>query len=82
MRVPTDEQGLIDAMFSCWWELQQKHRWREAAYAPRDGRLIEVIEAGSTGIHRATRDDEGSFWTHDAHDTYPSNPILFREIAQ
>ena len=51
--------------------------WREVMYAPRDWSPLEVIEPGSTGIHRATRDEDGDFWVFDG-DSWPSDPVLFR----
>lgn len=50
--------------------------WRDALYAPRD-ELLELIEAGSTGVHKGTRDDLG-FWIHADGDSLPSSPIMFR----
>lgn len=55
--------------------------WRDAIYCPKDGSSFEVIEAGSTGIHRAHYQGEwpsGSWWCEDGGDLWPSRPILFR----
>lgn len=70
-----EEQRLIAAMFKAFDRLRNLG-WQDAMYAPQ-GKDLEVIEAGSTGIHRATRDEIG-FWIHDKYDTWPSTPILFR----
>lgn len=74
------EERLIAEMFKCFDRLRRLG-WRDAAYAPKDGRALEVIEAGSTGIHKATR-DEISFWVHDDMDSWPSDPILYREAGR
>lgn len=47
-------------------------------YAPRSNRRLHVIEMGSTGIHPGERDSMGRFWAYDV-ETYPANPILYRE---
>lgn len=55
--------------------------WREAMYCPKDGSAFEVIEAGSSGIHRCHYQGEwptGSYWIEADHDLWPSKPILFR----
>lgn len=53
--------------------------WSNSIYAPKDGSEFLSIEAGSTGIHKTTRDENGSFWIHDG-DTWPSRPILWKAI--
>lgn len=62
--------------------------WREAIYAPRDGRALQLIEPGSTGIHTGyCRERPASglpmkwFWIWD-DDEWPSNPILYREAPK
>lgn len=52
--------------------------WRDATYALPDGSPIELIEAGSTGIHVGHRDSERRFWIEGEGDLWPSHPILFR----
>lgn len=76
--MPSDEDALR-VMFSAWERLKELG-WREAMYAPRDGRVLELIEAGSTGIHRGHKDEKFT-WIHDAGDLWPSHPILFRETT-
>ena len=57
--------------------------WRDARYAPCDPRReIEVIEAGSTGIFHARRDAQGYFWVTNEDETYPSEPILWRDCGE
>lgn len=77
-KMPT-ELDALRFMFSAWERLKELG-WREAMYAPRDGRTLEFIEAGSTGIHRGHKDEKFT-WIHDAGDLWPSNPILFRETT-
>lgn len=55
--------------------------WREAVNCPKDGSRFDVIEMGSTGIHRCHYEGEwptGTWWIHDAGDLWPSRPVLFR----
>lgn len=57
--------------------------WQEAKYCPKDGSPFEVIEAGSTGIHRCHYSGEwpdGTYWIEDTNDLWPSRPILFRPL--
>lgn len=76
--MPTEDDA-IKAMFSAWERLKELG-WREAMYAPQDGRMLQFIEAGSTGIHHGHKD--GKFtWLHEASDLWPSNPILFRDAV-
>lgn len=69
---------LLLLMFAAYDALRRSG-WREAAYAPI-GKQIELIEVGSTGIHRGHRDEQRRFWITDDRDTWPSNPILWREL--
>ena len=71
-----DERACTGVIFDGFQRLKELG-WREPMYAPKGGIALEVIEAGSTGIHFATRDEEGRFWIHD-DDSWPSRPILFR----
>ncbi len=55
--------------------------WRDADYGPKDGTTVEVIEAGSAGIHEAYYQGEwptGNWWIIAEGDLWPSSPILFR----
>lgn len=65
------------AMFRAWLRLKELG-WREAMYAPCDNTPIEVIEAGSTGVHLAHRDKERRFWIEVSGKQWPSRPMLFR----
>lgn len=78
-----DEQSAIQAMFGAWLRLKELG-WREAQYCPKDGQLFDVIEPGSTGIHRCRYEGQwptGSWWIVGDDDWYPSRPVLFRALA-
>lgn len=75
-----DEQAAISVMFQSWLRLRELG-WREAMYCPKDGRSFKVIEPGSTGIFDCHYHGEwptGSYWVSDAHDLWPSHPVLFK----
>lgn len=80
-RYPTAEdavRGMCDAHHRL-----REMGWREATYAPPDGKLKRVIEAGSSGIHEgyceARPDRPGAkwWWLPSEGDLWPSNPILY-----
>jgi hypothetical protein len=53
-------------------------------YCPKDGSEFEVLEAGSTGIHRCVYQGEwptGRYWILADGDMSPSEPVLYRAIA-
>lgn len=77
-RLPTEDVCIAE-ISACFFRLQELG-WRDAIYAPIDGSPLELIEAGSTGIHTGYRDDERRFWITDS-DTWPSRPILFRALT-
>lgn len=75
-----DERAALAVMHRAFDRLR-KLGWTQACYCPKDGSTIEVIEAGSTGIHKAHYEGKwpnGSFWIHEDGDLWPSQPILFR----
>lgn len=74
-----DDVAAIQAMQRAHTRLKELG-WRDAVYAPKDREAIEVVEPGSTGIHRAHRDSEGRFWIEGAGDLWPSSPVLFRKV--
>jgi len=78
--MPT-EQRAISTLFDAWYRLKELG-WREACYAPRDGRLCEFVECGSTGIHQGHADENGRIWLHADGDLWPSNPVLFRILPE
>jgi hypothetical protein len=71
-----DEQSAIRHMWDGWYRLSD-FGWREIMYCPKDGSEFEVIEAGSTGIHRTHY--VGTWPT--GHCSGMSTPILWRPIA-
>lgn len=70
-----DEATALRVMHEAWTRLKELG-WRDAIYAPI-GCPLDVIEVGSTGIHRAERDNQRRFWIHDG-DSWPSSPCLYR----
>ena len=77
--MPTEKDAL-KAMHEAWQRLTELG-WREAEYCPKDGSSFDVIEAGSTGIFRASYQGDwpkGTWWLEDGGDIYLSRPILFR----
>lgn len=82
----TDERPAITRLYSAWSDLKAEG-WREIMYAPKDGTEIEIIECGSTGIHKAVWlsfehkpfDSCGAFF---ADGNWPSSPVLFRNIKK
>lgn len=81
--MPGEHEALV-LMFEAFERLKELG-WRDSHYAPRDSRPLELIEIGSTGVHRGhCRERPASdfpttwFWIEDG-DLWPSKPILFRE---
>ena len=75
-------QDAIDAMQEAYQRLKDLG-WRDAIYCPKDRKLFEAIEAGSTGVFKCHYDGDwpkGSWWIHEAVDLWPGRPILFREL--
>jgi hypothetical protein len=75
-KMPTEHKAV--EMLSDAYQRLRELGWREAMYAPMTD--LEMIEAGSSGIHVGYRDDIG-FWIHDGGETWPSHPVLYRERA-
>ena len=77
--MPT-EQSAIYAMSQAIYRLKELG-WKDPVYAPKDGSPLDLIEPGSTGIHRGHYEGEwpkGSWWIHDDGDLWPSRPVLAR----
>lgn len=75
----------IRELNSAYRELIDGFGWKEMMHAPKDGTEIEVIELGSTGIHRAVWVETGPT-KHDGDwfvgpDGDCSNPVLWRPCA-
>jgi hypothetical protein len=74
------EQDAIRLMHDCYTRLKQLG-WNDPIYCPKDGSEFDVVEAGSTGIHKAHYSGEwpsGSWWIAEAGDLWPSRPTLYR----
>lgn len=82
-----DNHPAIERLASVYIDLCNEG-WREIMYAPKDDTEIEVIECGSTGIHRARwrsfnhqpLNSCGCLFIAEAGDLWPSHPILWRPI--
>jgi len=77
-----DERAAIDMLQHAFERLRELG-WREAMYCPKDGRVFNAIEAGSSGIHRCHYQGEwpsGHYLISDG-DLWPSHPILFKPLA-
>lgn len=77
-----DEQAAIKAFFDAWLRLQD-FGWKQAIYCPKDGSVFEIIEPGSTGIHKCHYQGDwpkGTWLVHGDYDLWPSRPALFRPL--
>lgn len=77
--MPT-EQDAIKALNQAYQRLKELG-WNDPIYCPKDGSHFDVIEVGSTGIHRARYEGEwptGNWWVEEAGDLWPSRPTLYR----
>lgn len=75
-----DEQSAINAMQDAFLRLKEIG-WREAIYCPKDGSTFDLIEPGSTGIHKGCYMGEwpkGGWWVYSDGDMGPSHPCLFK----
>lgn len=74
------EADALRVMCAAYERLKQLG-WNDAIYCPKDGSSFDVIEGGSSGIHRAHYEGEwptGSWWIEEAGDLWPSRPVLYR----
>lgn len=58
--------------------------WGDATGCPKDRSEFEVIEAGSSGIHRCIYEGDwptGRWWILHDGDMSPSRPVLWRRIG-
>ena len=79
-RMP-DEKAALQAMVDAYLRLTELG-WRDAIYCPKDGRIFDAIEVGSTGIHDCHYQGEwpkGSWWIRDSGSLWPSRPVLYRD---
>lgn len=75
-----DEKSAIEAFNQAFTRLKELG-WSDAQYCPKDGSEFNVIEVGSTGIHRCHYSGEwpkGYWMVHAGGDLWPSRPVLFR----
>ncbi len=82
-RIP-DEQAALRLLADVHRRLKQLG-WNDPIYCPKDGSPLDVIEIGSTGIHRARYEGEwpkGGWWIEDAGDLWPSRPTMARTARE
>lgn len=78
------EQDAVNTIQQCYHRLKELG-WNDPQYAPMNGALLDLIEAGSCGIHRGHYDGDwptGSWWVHDAGDLWPCRPFLARAALE
>ena len=79
-QMPTEKEAL-QYLFQAYIRLKELG-WNDAIYCPKDGSTFNVIEAGSTGVHKCHYSGEwprGIWWIHDNGDLWPSRPILWKK---
>lgn len=77
--VPAAIRALTDA-----YRRLEELGWGNATYCPKDGSEFEVIEPGSSGIHRCIYRGEwpdGKWWILHDGDMSPSRPVLWRRVG-
>lgn len=77
--MPT-EKDAAKLMWDAWYRLKELG-WREAMYGPTNTPVM-VVEPGSSGIHKAVRNEpwpEKTWWSCDS-DMSPMNPCLFKPL--
>lgn len=78
---PQREHEALVKLFEAYQELKRLG-WNDIIYCPKDGTWFDAIEVGSTGIHDCHYEGvwpDGHWWLAEAHDLWPSRPVLFRE---
>jgi len=78
------EQDAINTIQQCYHRLRELG-WNDPRYCPKNGDPLDLIEAGSSGIHRGHYMGEwpdGGWWVHDGGDLWPSHPFLARTALQ
>lgn len=71
-----DVQNVIRMMVQCRLRLEELG-WRDIGYAPKDGRIIEVINAGWAGPCDGVWLGKGWFVAEN-NDWWPCTPMMFR----
>ena len=79
-KITAKESKFLLELFSAWQGLKNLG-WQEPRYFrfPENGKEFELIELGSTGIHRAVRHG-GNDQTCWIDYEWPSTPFLVREV--
>lgn len=75
-----DEKSAIRQLFDAHLRLKELG-WKDPIYAPKDGSPLDIIELGSTGVHRGHYEGQwpgGGWWIWDG-DVWPSRPALARQ---
>lgn len=75
-----DEQTALRLLFDAYLRLHD-FGWTSAHYLAKEGTTLDVIELGSTGVHRAQYSGQwptGGFWIESHGDLWPSCPIMAR----
>lgn len=62
------------------WRKFESLGWDLAANGKYETKYL-IIEAGSTGIHKGYRDNEGNYWVCD-EEMCPSCPTFIKEIKE
>lgn len=75
--MPT-EQDAAKAMWDAWYRLKELG-WKETRYGPTN-EVVQLIEPGSSGIHKGSRWNEWPEKTWWIDNDYPSNPCLFKPL--
>lgn len=75
-----DEQEAIRLLHDCYIRLKELG-WNNPVYCPKDGSAFDIIELGSTGIHKCVYQGEwptGSWWIVEPGDMSPTRPAMYR----
>lgn len=80
-KISKGECGHLHSLFAAWIALK-KMGWEEPRYFkfPPEGQQFELIELGSTGIHRAVVRGLNPLKTCWVDYEWPSQPFLVRRI--
>lgn len=76
-----DERAAIRMLFDAYQRLKELG-WNDPIYCPKNGSEFDVIEPGSTGIHRCHYRGEwptGKWFIMSDGDMWPSRPVLYRK---
>lgn len=85
--MPTEQDAIF--LINDAYQRLKELGWDDPAHCPKDGSGFDVIEAGSTGIHKCFYEGKwpsGSWLIESDGDLWPSRPLLYRitdrEIAE